>query len=139
MTTKAGATSPSSLSERVREIAADCPLAAEWRDDGSDPTRCVWCVRWMGRHPRSPFCSRHCSTEFWANHSWKAAKEARKQAAGRKCERCGKPSKATHQVHHKEGAREGGRTRLAACDHHQDRLEFLCAGCHREDHHGGNS
>lgn len=48
---------------------------------------------------------------------------------------CNEKGRATFQVHHLEGKREDGRTRLAACDHHLAGLAYLCPTCHHREHH----
>lgn len=140
---------PTTSLDRAREIALHCELT-DWArgrpgEPGQDPLLCLWCNRWTGKPAKQgpTFCSRDCASEFWANHSWKSAKEAVKKRAGRRCEgvladgsRCGRKGRATFQVHHLEGARQGGRTRLAACDHHLAGLAYLCPDCHHKDHHG---
>lgn len=131
--------STSTLASRVDELASTCTLT-RWQ---GDPERCRWCDGWLGRGaPRSPLCSTPCRHAFWANHSWKKAKEEARERAGRRCEgvlddgsRCGAPSTATHQVHHRHGAQEGGRPRTASCAHHQAGLVFLCRSCHHLEHH----
>lgn len=123
---------PSTLALRADELAATCPLT-DW--DG-DPQQCRWCCAWLGTRSKATFCAPLCSVTFWSNHSWKAAKDAVKKRAKRRCETCGAPSRATTQVHHLGGAVAGGRTRLASCDHHLDALRLECWTCHQAEHHG---
>jgi hypothetical protein len=119
------------LAQVATRLAKGCPITS-WT---GNLEACRWCNGHLTRG-QAAFCCRLCSTTFWANHSWTAAKRAVKERARRKCERCGKAGGATAAVHHVGGAVEGGRTRLAACDHHLDLLRFECWACHQGSHHG---
>jgi hypothetical protein len=132
---------PESLHAVATRLSSTCPLTKF----AGHPETCRWCGDRLERDQRT-FCSRRCSTTFWSEHSWTAAKRECKRRARRKCATCGKPGGATGAVHHLAGAVEGGRTRLASCDHHQDPdpvtgtggLLFACWACHQGEHHGAD-
>lgn len=105
---------------------AGCDLAPNSR-----PGSCAWCGSPLPPRRRR-YCSDPCAYSWADNHVWSAAKQAARERAGYRCERCdARPTVLA--VHHRvevdvQHGYENG------CQHHQAGLEVLCEPCHRSEH-----
>jgi hypothetical protein len=94
--------------------------------------RCAWCGGELpARHRR--WCSDACQDEWWINHVWRHARVAALERAGHRCQAATCAETEDLEVHHRVPVEP--RTGYAmGCQHHQENLEVLCPGHHRERH-----
>ena len=113
---------------RIEGHAAACELAA-----GDRPGHCHWCGNPRPSHRRR-WCSDDCGRAFYDNHRWAQARQAAKERAGFRCERCGTVPLTGLEVHHRIEVDLAEGYDTLSCAHHQENLEVLCPYDHRAEH-----